>query len=94
MNKTILFDKTIFYISLIMLLLWVLRATLLQQLYHDNALSHWAEKLFIPMVVLLFLMPCLIVFRTYKNRISIASYLFAALMLNGLTLLTVFLSNR
>ncbi|MBW3520350.1 hypothetical protein [Flavobacterium sp. NKUCC04_CG] len=94
MQKTILYDKIIFYFSLILLILWVLRAAFLQQLYTENTLSLWANKLFIPMIILLFLLPCLIVFRTYKNRIAIASYLFAALMLNVLTLLTVFLSNN
>ncbi|WP_430613022.1 hypothetical protein [Flavobacterium sp. JP2137] len=94
MKNTLVYDKIIFYCSALLLILWVLRAAFLQQLYLDNTISLWASKLFVPMVLLLFLLPCLIAFRIYRQKVAIVSYLFASLVFNALTLLTVFLSNR
>jgi len=91
MKKNPPFDIVLFISSLILFILWLLRALFINNLYHENEVSKIGETLFIPMVIGVFMIPFLVVFRTTRKQVSIKSILFFALLLNSLTLTIIIL---
>lgn len=87
------YDQTIFIFSVINLLLWSIKAYFLNKENTPQTIIELGTFLFVPMVLLLFLLPTLIVIRTFRKRVSIISYPFSSLLICVMTLAIIFYNN-
>lgn len=87
------YDQTIFFFSFINLLLWSIKAFYINKKNAPEAIVELGAFLFVPMVLILFLLPTLIVIRTFRKRVSIASYPFLSLLMCVITLAIIFYYN-
>ncbi len=88
-----IFDIVIFSLSATNMILWLLRANYSAYLYQENEINAYFTSLFYPMVIALFLLPTIIVARTYKKRVSLLSYPFFSLLFCFITLAVIFYKN-
>ncbi len=87
--KTI--DITLFILCFINLILWILRACYVLDIYTLGIAQLVYNHLFIPMVLALFILPTLVVASTFNRTITLDSFLFLSLKCIVLNLLLLFL---
>lgn len=87
------YDQVLFVFSAINMILWCTKAYFLNKEQPPKGITELGEMLFIPMVMLLFLLPTLIVIRTFRKRVAILSYPFLSLLMCVVTLAVIFYYN-
>ena len=78
-------EKTVFAISTVLLLFWVLGRTLDLQMY--KIVGSIFAFLWIPMVIMLFILPVINLTMLIKHGINVKAYWIYGILVNGLTLL-------
>lgn len=93
MNYLKRYDQILFIFSALNLLLWSVKAFFINKENAPEAIYELGALLFVPMILLLFLLPTLIVIRTFRKRVSITSYPFLSLLMCVITLAIIFYNN-
>lgn len=87
------YDQVLFVFSALNLVLWSAKAFFITKENAPEAIVALGAFLFVPMILLLFLLPTLIVIRTFRKRVAILSYPFLSLLMCVVTLAIIFYYN-
>lgn len=83
-------DITLFILCFINLILWILRASYVLDIYTHGLAQMVYNSLFIPMVMALFILPTLVVVSLINRTVTLDSFLFLSLKCIVLNLLLLF----
>ena len=78
-------EKTVFGLSTVLLLLWVLGRTI--DLHEHKIVGAIFEMLWVPMILMLFILPVINLTMLIKHSVDLKAYWIYGLLVNGLTLL-------